>query len=57
MSSEEEDNGDRTTINDPVKPFKEYGFLSGYPDDTIQENPPNINLSSRLSAKQLQDYH
>ena len=40
MSSEEEDNGDRTTINDPVKPFKEYGFLNGYPDDTMPGKPP-----------------
>ena len=40
MSSEEEDNGDRITIDDPVKPFKEYGFLNGYPDDTMPGKPP-----------------
>ena len=39
MSSEEEEEVVMQNIKDPVKPFKSYGFLNGYPDDTMPGNP------------------
>ena len=43
MSSEEEEVEQEEVvmrnIEDPVKPFKSYGFLNGYPDDTMPGNP------------------
>ena len=40
MSSEEEEDVEDDIMDDPVKPFKEYGFLNGYPDDTMPGKPP-----------------
>ena len=38
-SKEEEEEVVMQNIQDPVKPFKSYGFLNGYPDDTMPGNP------------------